>query len=100
MYFTNNVNYGAIWQPILVALVLLAVGVPMEYRWLRKGNLWSSVFLDFVSAFIIIWGLSSVFNGASVTFAGALMTSAVIGVCEYFLHRYLLGSKKAKKSPA
>ncbi|MCP3030088.1 YndM family protein [Halobacillus sp. A1] len=91
MYFSDQVNYGAIWQPLIVAAILIVIGVPMEKQWLRKGNLWSSVGMDVISSFFIIWGLSNMFGTASVTFAGALILSLIIGTVEYFLHRYLLG---------
>ncbi|WP_173917366.1 DUF2512 family protein [Halobacillus sp. Marseille-Q1614] len=100
MYFLETVNYGLIWQPIVLAVVLLIVGVGMEYLLLRRGNLWSSVFLDFVVTLFMVWGLSNLFAGAYVTFAGALIVSAVIGVCEYFLHLHLITNRKVAGSPA
>ncbi|MCP3029154.1 DUF2512 family protein [Halobacillus sp. A5] len=91
-YFLDNVQFGAFWQPLLVAAVLILVGVPMENRWLRKGNLISGVLMDVISAFFIIWGLSNMFNTASVTFTGAFLISCVIGLCELVLHKYLLSN--------
>ncbi|WP_181350673.1 DUF2512 family protein [Thalassobacillus sp. CUG 92003] len=100
MYVLENVTYGAIWQPIVLAILLTGIGVAMEYMFLERGNLNSSVFLDFVTSLLIIWGASNFFTGAEVTFAGALILSLLITGCEYFIHRYLIASKKAEKSPA
>ncbi|WP_163526798.1 DUF2512 family protein [Halobacillus ihumii] len=101
MYCLAGVDYGSIWQPIIVSIVLLAVGLVMEYMLLNdQGSLWRSTLLDFITSFLIIWALSNIFMGAEVTFTGALITSLVIGVCEYFLHKYLIGSRKTAKSPA
>ncbi|MFG6149910.1 DUF2512 family protein [Halobacillus sp. B23F22_1] len=90
MYFLDSVQYGAIWQPLLVALVLIIVGLPMEKKWVRGGNLWGSVLMDVISAFFIIWGMSNMFGTAEVTFTGALILSLIIGLCEYFLHHHIL----------
>ncbi|GGF25572.1 hypothetical protein GCM10010954_25600 [Halobacillus andaensis] len=90
MYFLDSVQYGAIWQPLLVAFVLIVVGVPMEKKWVREGNLWASVLMDVISAFFIIWGLSNMFGTAAVTFTGAFILSIIIGFCEYFLHKHIL----------
>ncbi|UOR11755.1 DUF2512 family protein [Halobacillus amylolyticus] len=101
MYFLESVEYGSIWQPIMVAIVLMAIGLVMEYMLLKdEDSLWKSTILDFVTSFIIIWGFSNIFAGAEVTFGGALITSLVIGVCEYFLHKHLIGARKTVKSHA
>ncbi|MFD2922659.1 DUF2512 family protein [Halobacillus naozhouensis] len=101
MYFLESVDYGSIWQPIMVAIVLTAIGLVMEYMFLNDENaLWKSTLLDFVTSIIIIWGFSNIFTGAEVTFTGALITSLVIGVCEYFLHKHLIGTRKTAKVPA
>ncbi|UOQ94316.1 YndM family protein [Halobacillus shinanisalinarum] len=101
MYFLESVNYGSIWQPIMVAIVLTAIGIVMEYMLLKdEGSLWKSTILDFITSFIIIWGFSNIFAGAEVTFVGALLTSLVIGISEYLLHKHLISTRKAVKSPA
>ncbi|HEX6923364.1 MAG TPA: DUF2512 family protein [Bacillales bacterium] len=100
MYMLDNVDYGSIWQPIIVGIVLALVGVAMEYMMLRDGSLWSSTIADFIASVIVIWALSNVFAGANVTFWGAVITSVIIGVVEYFVHRYLIASGKTKKVTA
>ncbi|HEX7064864.1 MAG TPA: DUF2512 family protein [Bacillales bacterium] len=100
MYMLDNVDYGSIWQPIVVGVVLALVGVAMEYMILKEGSLWISTIADFVVSVIIIWVLSNVFDGANVTFWGAVITSIIIGVMEYFVHRYLIASGKTKKVTA
>lgn len=100
MYLLDGVDYGAIWQPIVLGVVLALVGVAMEYMILKEGSLWISTIADFVVSVIIIWALSNAFNDANVTFWGAVITSIIIGVVEYFVHRYLIASGKTKKVPA
>ncbi|WP_431800699.1 hypothetical protein [Halobacillus andaensis] len=97
-YFLEGVQFGAVWQPLLVAAVLIAVGVPMENKWLRKGSLMAGVFMDVIAAFFIIWGLGSMFGTAAVTFTAAFILSLIIGTCEYVLHKHLLHNDRP--SPA
>lgn len=100
MYLFDNVDYGAIWQPVVLGVTLAIVGVAMEYMLLKKGSLWTSVISDFVVAVILIWVISNIFNDSNVTFWGAVLTSIIIGVVEYMVHRYLLSSGKTRKAPA
>ena len=94
-----NVAYENILQPIIVGLILAVVGVLMEYMILKRGTLWISTFADAVASLIIVYFVSNWFPGAFVTFFGALLTSILLGVIEYFTHRWLNNVGLTKKSP-
>jgi hypothetical protein len=99
MYLFPGVDYTSIWQPIVVGLVLAVVGVAMEYFILKRGALWLSVAADFVTSVLIVYFLSNLLWNASVTFLGAVLIGLLLGVIEYFTHRYLISSGQAQKSP-
>ncbi|MBT2650084.1 DUF2512 family protein [Bacillus sp. ISL-34] len=99
MYFFAGINYLSIWQPIVIGLVLAFVGVGMEYFILRNGTLWISVGADFVTSVLIVYFLSNLLWNASVTFLGAIFVGIILGVIEYFTHRFLISSGKAQNSP-
>ena len=95
-----NIEYGAYYQPIIVGLVLAVAGVLMEYLFLKKGTLWTSVAMDFVASVLLVYFISNWFPTANVTFFGAILVGLVLGVIEYFTHRWLLRQGKTRKSPA
>lgn len=93
-----NVDYAAFYQPLLVGIIAAAVGVALEYVILRRGTLWISTFSDLIVGWVLIYMVSSLlFKGAYVTIWGALATSAIIAVVDYFIHYYLLKKGLAKK---
>ncbi|AXI11082.1 hypothetical protein CUC15_03615 [Oceanobacillus zhaokaii] len=100
MYLFPGVDYGLLWQAIVVGLVLALVGVAMEYFILRRGNLWLSVAAHFVVSVLIVYFLSNFLWNASVTFLGAVLIGFLLGIIEYFTHRYLISTGKTQKSPA
>ena len=71
----------------------------MEAMFLRQGDLWLTVISDVIVAAALIWVLSNQFAAADVTLVGALLTALIIGVMEYFVHRYLIASGKAGSTP-
>lgn len=92
MFITDNVQYGAMWQPFLIILLLIASGLALEYALLNSRMLWTSVAIDLVTAFLIIYFISNLFAGGYVSFGAALTLSIILGICEYLLHRFLLRS--------
>ncbi|SFM45007.1 Protein of unknown function [Gracilibacillus orientalis] len=100
MFMSDNVEYGAMWQPFLIILLLIGSGLALEYAVLNSKTLWTSVALDLITAFIILYFISNTFEGAYVSFGGALLISVILGVCEYMLHRFLISSKNVDKAPA
>ncbi|WP_163540021.1 DUF2512 family protein [Gracilibacillus sp. YIM 98692] len=98
MYASNQVNYTAVWQPIIISLLLIGTGLAMEYLILNKETLWISVALDFITSLAVIYIVSNLFAFASVSFIGALTLSIILGICEYILHRFLIQSNNVKKA--
>lgn len=92
-----NVRYDAYYMPILVGAILAVVGMLMEYTLLRDGMLWVSTFADVAVAALIIYFVSNMFAGADVSFFGAVLASLLIGVLEFFTHRWLIRTGRAEK---
>lgn len=99
-YLFPDVNYSAIYQPIIVGLILAVIGTIMEYMFLREGTLWISTGMDFVASFFVVYLVSLLFIGATVTITGALATSLIIAAIEFFTHQYLINSGKTRKVPS
>lgn len=99
-YLFPNVEYAAWSQAIIVGLIVAAGGLVMEYLLLRDGTAWLSTLADFALAFIVVYFVSNAFDNAAVTFFGALLTAALIGVAEHVLHRWLIRRGLTRKSPA
>ncbi|MFY0780471.1 DUF2512 family protein [Peribacillus simplex] len=59
-----------------------------------------SVGADFVATFLIVYILSNLLWNASITFIGAIIVGLLLGVIEYFTHRFLITSGKVQKSTA
>lgn len=98
-YLFPNVNYAALYQPIIVGLVLALAGTMMEYLFLREGTLWMNTGMDFVASSIIVYFMSLFFIGARVTVFGAILTGLILAVIEHFTHQYLIRSGKTRKVP-
>jgi hypothetical protein len=99
-YILPNVNFTHILQPIIIGFVLAIAGTAMEYVFLRRGALWTSLFLDFIASIIIIYGMSLLMRGTIVTFMGAIIVALFLTIIEYFTHLYLIRSNKIQKSYA
>ncbi|KNY27971.1 DUF2512 family protein [Pseudobacteroides cellulosolvens] len=94
----NNVNYANLYQPIIIGLILAVLAHTMEVLLLRKGTLWTSNAVDFIASVIIVYITQFFLQGAKITFLGALFTSVLLSVTEYFQHLYLIKSGKWAKS--
>lgn len=94
-----NVDYASVWQPIIVGLVLAVAAHMMEVLLLKKGTLWTSTFMDFVAASLIVYFVSLLFVNAEVSFFGALLTGLLLAITEIPQHRYLIQSGKTEKEP-
>ncbi len=95
-----SVEFTTYTQPIIIGLILAVVGTIMEFILLRRGTVWMSTFMDFIATFLIVYFVSNWYEGAVVTLWGALLVSLILGVAEYFTHRWLVGNGKTKKSHA
>lgn len=95
-----NVYYQNYYQAMVVGFIIAAVGVAMEYILLKKGTLWMSTIADFAVSVLMVYIISNMFEGAEVTFFGAILTGAILAIIEYFVHLWLIRSGKTQKSPA
>ncbi|WP_028782318.1 DUF2512 family protein [Thalassobacillus devorans] len=98
MFSTGHIEYGALWQPAVLSIVLIIVGISMEKLVLSKETLGASVFMDFIVSLLIILALSNWFPNAMVTFIGAFTLAVVLATSEYFLHRFLLALRNKSDS--
>lgn len=94
-----NVNYTAFYQPIIVGLVLAVSAHMMEVLLLKKGTFWISTILDFIAATLIVYFVS-LFQVATVTFFGSILTAFILTITEIVQHRWLIRSGRTQKSPA
>lgn len=99
-YLFPNVDYPAIYQPIIVGLVLAVIAHMMELMLLKRGTFWISTVADFIAATLIVYFVSLLFTGTVVTFLGAVLTGILLAISEYFQHLWLIGSGKTQKTPA
>ncbi|WP_246943962.1 DUF2512 family protein [Bacillus pinisoli] len=97
-YILPNVNFTNMFQPILIGLTLAIAGTLMEYLFLREGSVWTSTFLDFIAATIIVYVFPIWMDGAVVTFLGAIVVALFLAVTEHFSHIYLVKTNKTQKS--
>lgn len=92
-----NVRFMHFYEALIVGVIAAAVGVILEYVILRKGTLWISTFSDVIVGWVLIYMVANLFKGAYVTVWGALFTSVIIAIVDYFIHYYLLKKGLAKK---
>ncbi|MCM3634328.1 DUF2512 family protein [Paenibacillus camelliae] len=92
-----NVEYTRLYQPIIVGLISAGVGLIMEFIILRRKTLWLSTFSDLIVSWVIVFGISLMFNTAYVSIWGAFWTAVLLTVMEYFLHRFLIEKGLTKK---
>ena len=94
---SNEVNYAALYQPILVGLILAALAHTMEVFFLKKETIWLSTGLDFVAAAAVLYISGLVIPGATVTFIGAIVTALVLTATEIAQHLWLTKKDKTEK---
>lgn len=94
-----NVGFAFWYQPIIIGVVIAAVGYFMEVLMLKESTNWLTTLLDFVVASAIVYFGAALYAGSFATFWGAILTGALIGVTEIFQHSWLLHSGRAQKDP-
>ncbi|HLR51344.1 MAG TPA: DUF2512 family protein [Candidatus Avamphibacillus sp.] len=92
-----NVNFANWYQPIILGIVAAIIGHLMEVAMLRKNTNVMTLIADFVVSSAIVYFGAMFFMNSYVTFWGALLTGALLGVTEIFQHNWLLHSGRAKK---
>jgi hypothetical protein len=97
-FLFDSVIFASLFQIILVGLVLAFASHIMEVMLLRRGTFWISTGMDFIAALAIIYFSQFFIAGVRITLFGAVLTAFLLAVTEYFLHFYLLKSKKTRKT--
>lgn len=97
-FMFRDVYYPALYQPILVGLVLAVAAHIMELFILRRGTFWISNIMDFFAATAIVYFSAFFFTGARITYIGAMLTAFFLAVTEYFQHLWLIRTGKAEKT--
>lgn len=95
----TTVNFPYVRQPIILGVTLAVTGHLLEWAILSERTFWLTLIVDFVTATITVYILGYFFTGAQVTFMGAILTAALISVLEYFVHMWLIRTRRARKEP-
>ncbi|WP_077618785.1 DUF2512 family protein [Bacillus sinesaloumensis] len=96
----DNVDLVAWYQPIGIGVLLAIIGHLMEKAILRRNTTVMTDIADFITAALVVYFLSLFYDGARVTFGGAILTALVITLVEIAMHRWLVRSGRTEKSTA
>ena len=96
--FIPGLGYINVLQVITVGVIIASVGHLLEAAFLKSTTITTNTVLDFLTSFGIIYLSDFYFPEADVNVTGALLTAALITIGEYFLHQYLVKTKKTQKS--
>jgi hypothetical protein len=91
---STEVDYRAVYQAVMVGLILAVLGRILENFLLRSRTVWISTAVDFVAATVVLYFSPLVFPGSRVTFTGALVTALLLAVTEYIQHVVLVQRRK------
>lgn len=87
---SSDVDYQAVYQPIVVGLFLAVAGRIMESFSLKEKapvmSVWISNVLDFIIAFAVVYFSQYYYLGSRITFFGALVTALIVAVTEHIQH--------------
>lgn len=97
--FFRQVSFTALYQPIIIGLILAVAAHTIELYTLKPGTLWISTAIDFVTATPIIYIVPFFMKGLSISFGGAIFTALLFTITEVFQHSWLINSNKTVKSP-
>ncbi|SHN28652.1 DUF2512 family protein [Gracilibacillus kekensis] len=90
IYIWEQVHYEAIWQPVVIVLILITSGLFLEAIILKRKRLWVSVCLDFIATFLILYIISNMFEGSFISLIASIVIAVILVIPEYFLHRFLI----------
>jgi Protein of unknown function (DUF2512). len=97
-YLFRDIYYSYIYQPIFIAAILAIAANLMELSLLKPGTLLISTSADFLLAFVIVYFSQFILPGSRITLMGAVLSSTLLALDEYFQHLYLIKSGKTQKS--
>ena len=98
--FSHDMNYQFMYQPIIVGIVLAAVGRFLEYFLLQGKTVWISTILDFLTTMVIVYFSRYFFAGSMVTLFSAFVTALILGIMEHIQHMiFVIRAQRAKNQP-
>ncbi|HAU31782.1 MAG: Membrane spanning protein [Desulfotomaculum sp. 46_296] len=97
--FFRQVSFTALYQPVIIGLILAVAAHTMELYILKPGTLWISSAIDFVAATLIIYVVPFFMKGLRLSFGGAISTALLFTITEIFQHSWLINSNKTVKGP-
>lgn len=97
-YAFRDVYYPYFYQFIFVGVVLAAIAHLIGLVLLKPGFLIINTIAEFLAIFAITYSTQFLLPGSSIKLIGALITSTILAVTEFFVNRYLLNSSKVKKN--
>lgn len=93
-----QVYYPFVYQPILIGIIVAIVAYALEVMILKRGTLWISTFADFIGAAVIVYFVTLLLPGATITVTGALLTALVLALTEHIQHIWLISTGRTKES--
>lgn len=78
-------------QSLITAVVLTALAYVIGDLYIlpRTNNTYASI-ADAGTAFVVIWFMNFILTGAPINLIGLLALAVIIGVAEYFFHKYAI----------
>jgi hypothetical protein len=93
----GNINYGSVYQDLIVGAIIAVVGHTMELIILRRGTLWISNAMDFIAAAVIVYVSQFYLPGSSVSAFGAILVALLLLITENVQHLYLIRGDRVEK---
>jgi len=93
-FLLPEISYPYLYQPIVVGFVLAWASYMVELMLLNKGTLWISTLTDLAVSIIIVYFVSLLLPGSSVSVTGATLTAIFLAMAEYLQHIMLIRSIK------
>lgn len=93
----NNVNYGNVYQALIVGAIVALAGYLIEWILLQRGSLWITNITDFVVGFFIVYATQFLLLDTYISFFGAVLVSLLLLLTENAEHLYIIRSGRTEK---
>ncbi len=97
-FIIGSLYFPSFTQAILLGLLLAVIGHLTERWLLHSGTLWMTTALDIAVAAVVLLLSDRYLPGARVPMDAAFLTALILGVAEYFYHRWLLRDDDKKRA--
>jgi len=94
----KEVYFPSFYGYLFIGMILAATAHLLEVFILKPGTLWRSTLIDFAAAFALVYMLSAILPGVSVSMLGAVNTALLFLFSEYALHLWLIWRNKTRKA--